>query len=490
MAISGSTVWEIRTTGNQANGGGFADLDPGTSVDYSQQDSAQLALTDCKHPAGSATLTSETGGFTAAMVGNVLRVVSGTNFYSDWYQITAYVSGNEITVDSSLGSSANTTGDGVVNVGGAFLLGGNLDYDWPKALVKGNTVYIQAGTYSVENTMDLATTPELTSPINFYGYKVARGDNPTGTDRPLIAMGDWYFDAGGVTNFSHLRFTGSSIYIIECAGTFFNVLATNTSSTATRIALSLNGSGSIVSCEITAPMCIGVKFNSMGNVINCYIHDCYTALEIDYAYCNVEGCVIETAQLALDMSGSWKDEIIISHNTIVGCLTGIYATTGASNKVFNNIFANNYEGVKWTNAPYMSFFDYNCWSNNLTDIVGSTATKGDNDVTADALLGSDVVTGTDGATDADGTVFTAASNPFGSVTTSDYVNIVEAGDGATLGVYNIASVDGAGQITLGRSAGASKTGIGYRIVVGTDFTLQASSPCFNAGLRLDTYTGL
>jgi len=200
--------------------------------------------------------------------------------------------------------------------------------------------------------------------------------------------------------------------------------------------------------------------------------------------------VIETAQLALDISGSWMDENIISHNTIVGCLTGIYATTNAGNKVFNNIFADNYEGVEWTSASYMTFFDYNCWSNNLTDIVGSTATKGGNDVTADALLGSDVVTGTDGATDADGTVFTAASNPFGSVTTSDCVNIVEAGDGATLGVYNIASVDGAGQITLGRSAGASKTGIGYRIVVGTDFTLQASSPCFNAGLRLDTYTGL
>jgi len=44
MALRGDTVWEVRTTGSQNNGGGFSSFWGGT--DYSQQDSAQLAPTD------------------------------------------------------------------------------------------------------------------------------------------------------------------------------------------------------------------------------------------------------------------------------------------------------------------------------------------------------------------------------------------------------------------------------------------------------------
>jgi len=45
-AINAGTAWECRATGNVANGGGYYNLVPGTSVDYSQQDTAQLSLTD------------------------------------------------------------------------------------------------------------------------------------------------------------------------------------------------------------------------------------------------------------------------------------------------------------------------------------------------------------------------------------------------------------------------------------------------------------
>ena len=46
MSIPSNMDWEIRTTGAPTNGGGFTDRNPGTSVDYSQQAAAQLALTD------------------------------------------------------------------------------------------------------------------------------------------------------------------------------------------------------------------------------------------------------------------------------------------------------------------------------------------------------------------------------------------------------------------------------------------------------------
>jgi len=37
MALDAATLFEIRDTGHADNGGGFADLNPGVSVDYSQQ---------------------------------------------------------------------------------------------------------------------------------------------------------------------------------------------------------------------------------------------------------------------------------------------------------------------------------------------------------------------------------------------------------------------------------------------------------------------
>ena len=55
MALSTGIVWEVRTTGALDNGGGFNPASSG--VDYSQQNSAELSLTDgdCD---GSTTLTS------------------------------------------------------------------------------------------------------------------------------------------------------------------------------------------------------------------------------------------------------------------------------------------------------------------------------------------------------------------------------------------------------------------------------------------------
>ena len=79
MALAATTVWEVRSTGNDNNGGGY-NTAAGTT-DYSQQNSPQLGLTDLATPgAGSTTLTSAVGGFTAAMVGNIIQILSGTNF--------------------------------------------------------------------------------------------------------------------------------------------------------------------------------------------------------------------------------------------------------------------------------------------------------------------------------------------------------------------------------------------------------------------------
>src|SRR4051812_1601745 len=109
MALSANTVWEVRSAGADTNGGGF---NPGSGgTDYSQQNSAQLSVTDAACT-GNTTVTSVTGGFTAAMVGSVMYLSSGPG----WYEITARASTNSITIDRNGPNASGMT----AKVGGAF----------------------------------------------------------------------------------------------------------------------------------------------------------------------------------------------------------------------------------------------------------------------------------------------------------------------------------------------------------------------------------
>ena len=77
MAITADAQWWIRTDGNDLNGAGFDSTIGGYGTNYSDQATAQLTLTDlATSGAGSTTLTSATGGFTSAMVGNAIRTKS------------------------------------------------------------------------------------------------------------------------------------------------------------------------------------------------------------------------------------------------------------------------------------------------------------------------------------------------------------------------------------------------------------------------------
>jgi len=115
-ALPATAVFEFRTTGAATNGGIFDSASAGT--DYSQQDAAQLALTDCACTTGGTTLTSATGGFTAAMVGNWCYL-RGTHFTTGRYKIVAYTDTNTVTLcaDPTDGSNASS---GTCNVGGAI----------------------------------------------------------------------------------------------------------------------------------------------------------------------------------------------------------------------------------------------------------------------------------------------------------------------------------------------------------------------------------
>lgn len=481
-ALDATIVWEVRVLGAQTNGGGYK---PGASgTDYSQQAAAQYALTTVTSAGATATMTHASAA--AVMVGNTCRVVSGTNATLGWYEIISVVAGVSLTVDRNWCTGA--VANGVVNVGGAFLIGGTLDADFFSSTNKesGNTIWVAAGTYTLGESITTTDTYLILE-----GYSVARGDKPTGTNRPLISGPARYinFASGVITKF--ISFTSTSSTGTALFGTYAQAIGckfVNTGTTVTAFAADSDSPTTFINCEFINNYGYGLSLNTVAvTLINCYIHDCATGIyEVGSGTGRVIiNCIIDTCQTGIVASAlSFR----LLNSVVRNCVTGISGAGNYDYSIINNIFADNVTGVSWDVEPTSYLLDYNCWSNNTTDVTN--VTKGSHDVTADALLVSGTAKGTDGATSASGLVFTAASNPFGLVTTSDCLNIVEAGTGATLGVYVISSVDGAGQITLATSAGASKTGIDYCITLGTDFTLSAGSPCFDAGLQLGSDVGL
>lgn len=143
MAILASATWWVRAGGNILNGGGFDALISGAGTNYCDQDAAQLSLTDfATSGAGVTTLTSATGGFTAAMIGNCIRIASGTNFQAGYYFVTGYTNTNTVTLD-------RTPSSGGAGSGGTGRLGGAFATPWGN-LSDGGTV----------------TAPTITSPLS------------------------------------------------------------------------------------------------------------------------------------------------------------------------------------------------------------------------------------------------------------------------------------------------------------------------------------
>lgn len=181
--LSQYTVWEVRTSGASTNGGGFNSSQTNAGTDYSQQDSAQLSLTDLAMTTGGTTLTSSIGGFTAAMVGNIIQISSGTNFTAGFYEITAYTDTNTVTLDRDATNGSNGS-SGVGAIGGAV--------DHPdtisSALVNDNSVYVKSGNYQPvgENDYVLSLAGLGSMRIIFIGYDTSRTATPTGSNRPVF----------------------------------------------------------------------------------------------------------------------------------------------------------------------------------------------------------------------------------------------------------------------------------------------------------------
>ena len=190
MAFTTGTQFEIRTTGNDTNGGGFA---PGASgTDWSQQDNPRYAVTDAVTN-GATTITSATANFGADVVGNIAYIAGGSaNITPNWYQITGRTNSTTITIENRGAQPASGTGV-TLRIGGALASPGG--FCQMLSTVQGNApnvvAWIRKGTYVISVNTNNVSNGKLgfDSGSGFVshaliGYDTTRGDL-TGT-RPLI----------------------------------------------------------------------------------------------------------------------------------------------------------------------------------------------------------------------------------------------------------------------------------------------------------------
>lgn len=179
MALNTAIEWEVRTTGNDNNGGGFRVGASGS--DFSQQDAAQAVTTVATVVHTTTTQINVSAGdytVTANDVGNLIQIYGGTA-NAGIYEITvADTINNRWTVDRSVGTAGQTV---VCNMGGALLSPAMT------APVNGNIVWIKSGTYTMSvNTNNVANGKwSKNTAILVVGYNTNRAWGNTDT-KPII----------------------------------------------------------------------------------------------------------------------------------------------------------------------------------------------------------------------------------------------------------------------------------------------------------------
>ncbi len=371
MTIAADTDWELRSTGATTNGGGFYDSNPGTSVDYSQQDAAQLSLSDIATDGAGTGVSSVTGGFTAAMEGNCMYI-SGSGFTTGWYQITAYTDTNNVTIDRSAG--ATQTG-GTGNVGGAWLLNQTDATLFFGTTNKGtyNTCYWKLATYSgvITAAFQVAATYH-----RWEGYQTTRGDYPQLTNRPYLNFGNtagaaqWTGAYGRVYNMMfNSDYTGSSAITFSGSGIFHvhrNTKVTRTGYNTYAMQWGYDW-GQAFACEFVSSSGTALQYYDEGFKMSfCYIHDSIggVARFSSGAKGSVfDNCIFDTLT-GVAMSMYYANKVM--NCTFYNCLTGVLCSSFYSS-VTNSIFHSCTTAINTTKD---NLSDNNYFYNNTADFVG------------------------------------------------------------------------------------------------------------------------
>jgi len=491
MAIAANSVWEVRTTATAGNVNGGFYKTGASGTDFSQQDAAQYNLTGVTTAGADAILL--TASAAADMVGNGAHIISGTNFTAGWYEILSVSVGVSITLDRTCTTGAGDIG--VVNIGGAISLGAADDDAVFENAVAGNIFYIKGGTYTLGGAVSIAAAGSISGAASSYirmeGYASARGDRPTGSTRPTInTAANNFVISGAAWEVRNIQFTGTSAIMFNYSGNVGRMIEckfTNTSTTASRIAVQLAANSHVNECEMISYR--GTAFNANGEaqMFGCYVHDSNIGATLPSTTggshiincifaANVTSCVHVNAVSTLNNT--------IMNNIFFGGSTnktGIGLNSSAATTycmwVVNNIFYGFVTGVTTATTvgnSMINYDNYNCFAFNTTNATNWTL--GPNSITTTPTFANvSQVTGATATTS--GSVLTQAGATFvtsGVTAGRDFIYIV-SGTGITAGVYGITNVAETAltlDIAPGTSAVADKV---FQITVGRDFSVTSAN---------------
>ena len=423
MALSAATVFEVRTDGSDTNGGGFV---PGSGgVDYSQQASAQLSVTDAAC-AGTTTLTSATGGFTSAMVGNLVYLSSGPG----WYQIAAYTNTNTVTIDRN---GPNATGM-TARVGGALASPGSLGLVFNAHGVSGQKAWIRGGTYVMTSTTANVSGGRLSiKPSTAFvlcGYGTTRGD---GT-RPVL-------DAGSLTSFTMITTDGTFneqvvVADIECNAkgnsTVTAFSCTDYTTLYRTIARSATtGFTGSATCVGTQAISCTTGYNNVtgARVVRCIAIGCTTGFT-NQNNATISGCVAVSCTTGFDSGFN----AAVHRCTAYGGTDGFRTSSGSHNMLYVNCLAVGCSGFGFNTAAddqmfYCAGYNNTSGNKNATPIYEDTFIA----LTADPFVnaaGSDFrLNNTAGG----GALLRGSAMPFPTQTTSDDIGALQSTNGGASG---------------------------------------------------------
>jgi hypothetical protein len=306
VAIAALAVWEIRTTGNDTNGGAFVTGAAGT--DYSQQDAANAGASDKSTTDavanGTTTITSATANFGTTIVGNVIYLQGGTgSLAATRRQVTARASTTSITVDASVAAGTGIT----MNIGGALASPGECG----RNLASGNTIWIKAGTYTVTSASTNISSgcfSKTTQDLYAEGYQTTRGDLGT---RPLIK-------ADGVITAFTLWAMGSNDGYVNNINFDGNSRTTSNGATSSGAAM--------VNCNFLNCTNTGFSGGTRSWIYNCYATGCGTQAAI-----SSNGVVVNCVATGNTSTG-FTSPGTLSNVVFLNCLS--YNNTGASSDGF------------------------------------------------------------------------------------------------------------------------------------------------------------
>ena len=449
-------------------------------IDYTDSAAALCAITDLVIDGTTSTNVTSSGcPFGINHTGNGMKVASGTGFTVDWFVIQS-VSGVIATLDKPAGTLSST--GGVAKLAGSASLqssSGATDDSMFEKGIAGNDWFIAAATYTMASASSVAATGSTSSPINVYGYNTVRGDNPIGSSRPLIDMVGNGLTFGTNWNVSYLSITGTQnpVFTSGTSSVITHVKVVNTSTTASRSAISMGSNSECRYCEAVAFR--GRAFHISGtaaSLLYSYAHDSDVGVNLAAnGYTLILGVIsAHNVTAAVNISASLSAPMVIDSCTLFGATynpgtstngigTGIAVATGVVNlRVSNSIISGFATGVSVTDSQ-TSGRDYsNYYYGNNVD-VNSNWSLGYGSATGTNPSFTDVSqyygTGATSSTN----VLTVSGTPFSTITDNvDYVTLISgSGTGFTAGKYLIT---GHTSNTLTVSNNITSSGSGSSIV--------------------------